>query len=88
MSDEISKTNKAIELSQQELDAVAGGSDVSFSFSFFQENDKFLSQEASSGKNGSSAKSVLQSRNIVSYAFQFIGLDIGNATLPKGLFGR
>lgn len=85
MLDETNESSKAIELSNDELDTISAGQDISFSFSFFKETDLSFSQEISTGKHGSSVTSSFQSRNIVSFTFQAVGLDISNAKFLKRL---
>ncbi len=86
MSDEMEQPSKPIELSEEELDAIAGGRDISLSFSFFKETDVFSSQTTTTDQHGSSVNSVFASRNIVSYTFQAVGLNVSNIKFLKRLF--
>ncbi|GAA6621848.1 CTB family bacteriocin [Scytonema sp. NUACC26] len=73
MSDEIFETRAALELSEQELEVVAGGT---------EENDKFVSQQSNSSPDSSSTL-VFKSMNVVASAFQFIALDLNDASTTK-----
>lgn len=84
-----------IELSQQELEEVAGGIDIFLSGSMFEKSDVFAVQETSTNSTGATTASVFKSSYTFSSAFQFIGLgfeffsDVANVFqgLAK-LFGR
>ncbi|WP_460205186.1 CTB family bacteriocin [Scytonema sp. NUACC21] len=95
MSNKIDVHHTPVELSEQELDNVAGGIDIFLSGSIFEKSDVFVGNNSGSGLNGSGTNSVFQSSHTFSSAFQFIGLgfeSMGDVMkVLKGLarlFGR
>ncbi|MBW4644999.1 MAG: CTB family bacteriocin [Goleter apudmare HA4340-LM2] len=66
----------AIELSNEELDVVAGGADIFFDFTQFNSDTLLISQNTQSGPGGSSTSSTIARQRINTSAFRFIGLDV------------
>lgn len=94
MFNQIDVNRTPTELSEQELEEVAGGIDIFMSGSVFENNEVVLAQNTSSNPSGGGTSSVFKSSHTFSSAFQFIGLgfDSGNmmnvfSGLAK-LFGR
>ncbi|OKH22236.1 hypothetical protein NIES593_13655 [Hydrococcus rivularis NIES-593] len=85
MSDEIAPMGgEAEELSEEELDAVAGGADIFFSSSFYEESATSIARQTTVTPEGSSSSFVFKSLHIITGAFQFIGLGLGSADdIPK-----
>jgi hypothetical protein len=95
MSNETNINNSPIELSDDELEAVAGGIDIFLSGSTFEQTDIFSAQRSSSRRNRFGRNALFKSSHISSSAFQFIGLgfnSVGDAlSFVSGfarLFGR
>ncbi|ARV59875.1 hypothetical protein BZZ01_15665 [Nostocales cyanobacterium HT-58-2] len=76
MSNELDVNRTPVELSQKELEEVAGGIDIFLSGSIFEKNDLFASQQTGSNLTGAGSNSVLNSSHTFSSAFQFIGLGL------------
>ena len=95
MSNELDVNSTQIELSEQELEQVAGGIDIFLSGSVFEQSDELIANSTSSNASGAQTTSISKSSHTFSSAFQFIGLgfdSIGDVTkvlsgLAK-LFGR
>ncbi|MDZ8055913.1 MAG: hypothetical protein RMX68_016730 [Aulosira sp. ZfuVER01] len=68
MSEEFISFKKIVELHEEELNAVAGGKDVSISSSYSQEDVKFVSQ--------SPTDSVIKSVNKITTALHLITISI------------
>ncbi|MFN6581520.1 MAG: CTB family bacteriocin [Aulosira sp. ZfuVER01] len=66
----------AIELSEQELDVVAGGADVLFDTTKFKSNTLLVEQNTQSGPNGSSTTSAVAQQKINTNAVHLIALGI------------
>ncbi|BAY20726.1 hypothetical protein NIES2100_04690 [Calothrix sp. NIES-2100] len=78
MSNETNINNTPVELSPEELDAVAGGIDIYLSGSTFEQRDIFSANRRSYRRN--SRNSIFQSSYISSSAFQFIGLGFNSVS--------
>ncbi len=76
MSDEIFQNRSDFERSEQELEVVAGST---------EEKNKFVSQQSNSNPDDSSTTLVLKSMNMVASAFQFIALDLNDASTTTAL---
>lgn len=95
MSNQLDVNHTSVELSEQELEQVAGGIDIFMSGSVFENHEVMLAQNTSSNSSGGGTSSVFKSSRTFSSAFQFIGLgfdsmgDVMNvfSGLAK-LFGR
>ena len=95
MSNELDVNSTQIELSEQELEQVAGGIDIFLSGSVFEQSDELIANSTSSNASGAQTTSISKSSHTFSSAFQFIGLgfdsmgDVMNvfSGLAK-LFGR
>jgi hypothetical protein len=72
----------AIELSDQELDEVAGGFSFLFSATFFEQSDRLITHNTQSGPNGSSTSSLIATRHIRTFAIQ--GLFLGDTPSQFG----
>lgn len=95
MSNELDVNHTTIELSEQELEEVAGGIDIFLSGLVFDKNDVFAAQQTSSNSTSAGTTSVFKSSHTFSSAFQFIGLGFESfsdvANVFRGLsrlFGR
>ena len=93
MSNELD-VNHTVELSEQELEKVAGGIDIFLSGSVFEQSDDLFANSTSSNASGAQTTSISNSHTFSS-AFQFIGLgfdSISDVTKVfkglAGLFGR
>ncbi|KAF3886235.1 MULTISPECIES: hypothetical protein [Nostocales] len=75
MSDEVFEDSADVELTEQELEVVAGGT---------EENHKFVSHLTNSGPDRSSTL-VLKSMNAVASAFQFIALDLNDVSTTRAV---
>ena len=80
MSKETNINKTPVELSQEELDAVAGGIDIFLSGSTFEQTDIFSAHRSSSRRNRFSRNSLFKSSYISSSAFQFIGLGFNSVS--------
>ncbi|MDZ8055914.1 MAG: CTB family bacteriocin [Aulosira sp. ZfuVER01] len=65
----------AIELADEELDMVAGGFNLFFAATFFEQSDRVILQNTQSGTNGSSTSSLIATRDIRTFAIQALVLD-------------
>ncbi|AFY34453.1 CTB family bacteriocin [Calothrix sp. PCC 7507] len=66
----------AIELSEEELDVVAGGADVLFDLTHFNSNTLLVAQNTQSGVAGSSTSSTIARQVIDTTAVHFVGLGL------------
>ncbi|MDZ8056607.1 MAG: CTB family bacteriocin [Aulosira sp. ZfuCHP01] len=66
----------AIELSEQELDVVAGGADILFDTTKFKSDTAIVAQNTQSGPGGSSTTSAVATQKINTSAVHFIGLGL------------
>ena len=73
--DEITPPDGATELSDQELDDVAGGLSLSLNAVFFRQTNIVAAQETSVGLGGSSSKSAFAAESIESAGLQVTILD-------------
>jgi hypothetical protein len=73
MSNEIDVNNTPVELSEEELEGIAGGISISISGSMFEKSDIF-----SAHRKGSRRSSIFKSSQTFSSAFQIIGLDLNS----------
>ena len=78
MSNEIDRNHTNVELSEEELDGIAGGISIFLSSSMFEKSDIFSAQRSSSRRKGSRRSSMFQSSNIFSSSFQAIGLGLNS----------
>jgi len=87
--DEITPTDAAIELSDEELDDVAGGLSLSLNAAFFRQSNVVAAQEIQTGLGSSSIKSAFGMQNIESAAFQVTILDASTEDLEflSGILG-
>lgn len=78
MSNEIEQNTTPTELSEEQLDQIAGGVDIFLSGSIFQQRDVLSYRSRGSGARRSS--SFFRSSHISSVAFQFIGLGFDSVS--------
>ena len=78
MSNPIEQNTTAVELSEEQLDEIAGGVDIFLSGSIFQQRDTFSFRSRSSRRGRRS--SFFQSSYIFSATFQFIGLGFDSVS--------
>lgn len=95
MSNQLDKNHTSVELSEEELEQVAGGIDIFLSGSVFEQSDELFANSTSSNASGAQTTSISKSSHTFSSAFQFIGLgfdSIGDVAKVfkglAGLFGR
>jgi hypothetical protein len=79
MSNEID-INVPVELSDAELEEVAGGIDIFLSGSTFEQRDIFAAHRRGSRRSRFSSSSIFRSSYISSSAFQFIGLGFNSVS--------
>jgi hypothetical protein len=79
------KNQGAIELSEDELDDVAGGFGFLFSATFFEQSDRLIIHNTNSDANGSSTSSLIATRHIRTFAIQglFLGNKLSQFLLPN-----
>ncbi len=70
------ENQNAIELSEQELDVVAGGADVLFDTTNFKSNTLLVAQNTQSGPGGSSTTSTIARQKIDTSAVHLIALGV------------
>ncbi len=73
-----------VELQEHELEAIAGGADISFSMSMIEETTELLAQQMT-GSDGSSSTSVFKSSRKSIFSLNFSGLGISSAEDFLGL---
>ncbi|MGB3636281.1 MAG: CTB family bacteriocin [Rivularia sp. (in: cyanobacteria)] len=78
MSNPIEQNTTPIELSEEQLDEIAGGVDIFLSGSIFQQRDTFSFRSRSS--RGRRSSSFFKSSYISSATFQFIGLGFDSVS--------
>lgn len=78
MSNEIDVNNTPVELSEEELEGIAGGINIFFSGSMFEKSDIFSAQRKGSKRRSMGTSSILKSSQVFSSAFQVIGLDLNS----------
>ncbi len=88
--DEMTPTDAASELSDEELDKVAGGFSLRMNFAVFQYNKVLATQETNSGSGLSSSKSVFAAESTEGAALQISITDATAADLKalSGLLGN
>jgi hypothetical protein len=87
--DEITPTDAAIELSDEELDEVAGGLSLRLNAVFFRQTNVAAAQQTQAGSGYSSTKSVFEMQNIESAGLQLTVLDASAEDLEflSGILG-
>lgn len=87
--DEITPTSGAVELSDRELDAVAGGFNLVLNAAFFRQTNMSVAHETPAGSGFSSSKSAFAMENIQSAGLQVAITDASTEDLKSlvGLLG-
>jgi hypothetical protein len=95
MSDEIELNHIPTELSDEELGEIAGGFDVFFSGSYYEEDSEFSTQGSGSTRDDGAAGRMAHFKSVKTFAFQFAALGLESAQDFSGflsglskLFGR
>ncbi len=78
MSNEMDIDYTTVELSEQELEEIAGGISIFFSGSTFEKSDIFSAHRRNSSRGHSRSSSVFKSSHTLSSAFQLIGLGLNS----------